>query len=124
MIITTEEAERLADRVEGAIGIDEADTIRSLAAERDALVEERDKAHGYFSRCLRDLNSNIEPLPDLLGVCTQIDNALAGQKAENARLREALILTRIAVSHACEDSGRLLYTQDLARIDAALGEKE
>ena len=43
---------------------------------------------------------------------------------ENARLRAALILARIAVSHACEDSGRLLYTQDVARIDAALGEKE
>ncbi len=45
-------------------------------------------------------------------------------RAENARLRAALILARIAVSHACEDSERLLYTQDLARIDAALGEKE
>ena len=43
---------------------------------------------------------------------------------ENARLREVLISARIVVSLACEDSGRLLYTQDLARIDAALGEKE
>jgi len=82
MAVTTEEAERLADRIEGVIGIGEADTLRSLAAERDAL------------------------------------------RAENALLRAALILARIAVSHACEDSGRLLYTQDLARIDAALGEKE
>jgi hypothetical protein len=45
-------------------------------------------------------------------------------RAKNARLRAALISARIAVSHACEDSGRLLYTLDVARIDAALGEKE
>jgi len=57
--------------------------IRSLAAERD-------KAQGYLSRCLQSLYPNIEPLPDLLGVCTQIDNVLAGQKAENARMRKAL----------------------------------
>jgi hypothetical protein len=45
-------------------------------------------------------------------------------QAENARLREALILARIAVSHACELSDRILYTQDLRRIDAALGETQ
>ena len=44
-------------------------------------------------------------------------------ETENARLRAALILARIAVSHACELSDRILYTQDLRRIDAALGEK-
>jgi len=46
-----------------------------------------DKAQGYLSRCLLALYPNIEILPDLLGVCTQIDNVLAGQQAENARLR-------------------------------------
>jgi hypothetical protein len=45
-------------------------------------------------------------------------------QAENARLREALILARIAVSHACELSDRIFYTQDLRRIDAALGETQ
>ena len=93
MTVTTEEAEECArgqdaikeaSTLPGYRSIAErcAATIRSLAAERDAL------------------------------------------RAENARLRAALILARIAVYHACEDSGRLLYTQDLARIDAALGEKE
>ena len=43
---------------------------------------------------------------------------------ENGKLREALLIARIAVSHACELSDRILYTQDLARINAALGEKE
>jgi hypothetical protein len=40
MSITTEEAERLADRVECVIGVGEADAIRSLAAERVALQAE------------------------------------------------------------------------------------
>jgi len=43
---------------------------------------------------------------------------------EIEKLRAALLMARIAISHACEDSGRLLYTQELRRIDAALGEKE
>ena len=45
-------------------------------------------------------------------------------QAENEKLRAALLMARIAVSHACELSDRILYTQDLARINAALGEKE
>jgi len=68
--------------------------LRSLAVERDALKAERDKAQGYLLRCLQSLYPNIEPLPDLLGVCTQIDNVLAGQKAENARLRDAIEMAR------------------------------
>jgi hypothetical protein len=43
---------------------------------------------------------------------------------EIEKLRAALLLARVAVSHACELSDRILYTQDLVRIDAALGEKE
>jgi|688.fasta_scaffold2679723_1 hypothetical protein len=43
---------------------------------------------------------------------------------EVKKLRAALLLARVAVSHACELSDRILYTQDLVRIDAALGEKE
>jgi hypothetical protein len=92
MTITTEEAERLIElgkvvpdgsrRVAAAISI--------LAADRDALRAERDKAQGYLSRCLQALYPNIEPLPDLLGVCTQIDNVLAGQQAENANLQDDL----------------------------------
>ena len=91
MTITTEEAEWLAkqhDLVRFTLGMKApehdltAATIRSLAAERDAL------------------------------------------KADNARLRETLLLARIAVSHASELSDRILYTQDLAKIDAALGETQ
>lgn len=49
-----------------------------------------DKAQGYLSRCLKALYPNVKPLPDLLGVCTQIDNVLAGQQAEIERMRAAL----------------------------------
>ena len=105
MTITTEEAERLAVRLEtkswrhgypndfypepsggvfinGVFRGNTAAALRSLAAERDAL------------------------------------------NVENARLRETLLLARIAVSHASELSDRILYTQDLTKIDAALGETQ
>ena len=45
-------------------------------------------------------------------------------RGEIEKLRAALLLARFAVSHACELSDRILYTQDLRRIDAALGGKE
>jgi hypothetical protein len=108
MTITTEEAERLAERVEDEGGLSiTATALRSLAAERDAL-----KA---------DLKAQFEraELTDVLH-----KQHVTKLEAENARLREALILTRIAVSHACDLSDRILYTQDLRRIDAALGEKD
>jgi hypothetical protein len=54
------------------------------------MMDIRDKAHGYLSRCLQALYPKIEILPDLLGVCTQIDNVLAGQQAEIEKLRAAL----------------------------------
>jgi hypothetical protein len=127
MTVTTEEAERLAYRIEYLPSV--AGAFCSLAAERDALradltaiviptvrymdppdggdvsiaeqvsrmyrhvcdlEAERDKAQGYLSRCLQALYPNIEPLPDLLGVCTQIDNALTGQQAEITLMLEAL----------------------------------
>jgi hypothetical protein len=43
---------------------------------------------------------------------------------EIEKLRAALLLARVAVSHACELSDRILYTQDLVKIDAALGKKK
>jgi hypothetical protein len=52
------------------------------------------------------------------------DKVIKEAATEIERLRAALLLARVAVSHACELSDRILYTQDLVRIDAALGEKE
>jgi hypothetical protein len=79
----------------------------------------RDKARGYLSRYLQALYPNIEPLADLLGVCTQIDNVLAGQQAEIEKLRVALIEINEL------NSKRLGYSKKIERVIwKALGEKE
>jgi hypothetical protein len=122
MTITTKEAERFARWCDTDGFTERATALRSLAAERD-------KAQGYLSRCLQSLYPNIEPLPDLLGVCTQIDNVLAGQKAENARLREALRLAIDAVEFWAayatpyfQDKHDL--AEDLQKLRAGLGETQ
>jgi len=77
----------------------------------------RDKAQGYLSRCLQALYPKIEILPDLLGVCTQIDNVLAGQQAEIEKLRAAL-----------KDMAKHIWRGDWDKLDpetrALMGEKE
>ncbi len=177
MTITTEEAEECArgqdaikeaSKFPGYRSIAErcAATLRSLAAERDALRQERDAAQLGRDIVIENnlaLRKDLEGERDalraeiarLLGppidkaerkknlVAAGVSEKTADEmlrspvydrhlgrasvdplQAENARLREALILARIAVSHACDLSDRILYTQDLRRIDAALGEKE
>jgi hypothetical protein len=149
MTITTEEAERLADRVECVIGVGEADAIRSLAAERDALrVEvERLKAGG----CARDQGAtqfcaeavalkaeNVNFQDDLASAERErahqhgradrnaAEYAREQKKreqlqAENARLREALDeLLRCTEKHVFGDECKA--QRNKAR--AALGEKE
>lgn len=59
----------------------------------------------------------------ILRTMTEAADKIGDMQDEIEKLQAALLLARIAVSHACEDSGRLLYTQDLARIDEALGKK-
>jgi hypothetical protein len=66
-----------------------ADVVEA-ADEIERLWAERAEARAYLSRLLQIRHPTVEPLPDLLGVCTQIDNALAGLLAERDRLREAL----------------------------------
>jgi len=60
--------------------VDAAATLRALLAERD-------EARAYLSRLLQSMPSTVEPLPDLHGVCTQIDNALVGLLAERDEAR-------------------------------------
>jgi hypothetical protein len=60
-------------------------TLEDAADEIERLRAERDEARAYFSRLLQIKHPTVEPLPDLLGVCTQIDNALAGLLAERNR---------------------------------------
>lgn len=86
------------------------------------MMDIRDKAHGYLSRCLQALYPKIEILPDLLGVCTQIDNVLAGQQAEIKKLREALREIEYLDRPQVRGMPHRKTIQEIAR--AALGEKE
>jgi hypothetical protein len=61
MTITTEEAERLADRVECVIGVGEADAIRSLAAERDALMAENARLREALRAIAEDCEADYPP---------------------------------------------------------------
>jgi len=65
------------------------DIMDDAADEIERLRVERDEARAYFSRLLQIKHPTVEPLPDLLGVCTQIDNALAGLLAERDAHRDA-----------------------------------
>lgn len=79
---TTQAAQLLAEKFSALHQAQAAEITRLRAAS--------DEVKGYLSRLLQSLHPKIDLLPDLLGVCTQIDNVLAGQRAENARLRETL----------------------------------
>lgn len=51
---------------------------REGAPSDGGLQSEAVQAHAYLSRLLTACAPTCEPLPDLMGVCTQIDNLLAG----------------------------------------------
>ena len=54
------------------------DMTRPLRKRIAELEKERDEARAYLSRLLAHHAPGCEPLDDLLGVCTQIDNLLCG----------------------------------------------
>ena len=70
------------------------DLIDSQQERIEAQAAAIDDVRGYLSRLLQSLHPTIELLPTMLGVCTQIDNVLAGQKEEITRLRAALVTAR------------------------------
>jgi len=80
-------------------GISPANAPQSESRDSESLIsnlrrelrEQAQEAHGYLSRLLTHYASQCEPLADLLGVCSQIDNLLVGfgeQAQELERLRE------------------------------------
>jgi hypothetical protein len=109
MTITTEEAERLAERVEDEGGLSiTADALRDLAAERDYL----EKIAIEAAQCHARETARADKL-----------------QAENARLRVALRLAIDAVEFWAayappyfQDKHDL--EEDLRKLRAALGEKE
>jgi predicted RNase H-like nuclease len=124
MTITTKEAERFARWCDTDGFTERATALRSLAAERDALQAERDDLAKRLKDVERERNHQHGRADRNANLHAVEQKKREQLQAENARLREALILARIAVSHACDLSDRILYTQDLLRIDAALGEKD
>ena len=42
--------------------------------------------YGYLSRLFKHLAPQCEPLPDMLGLCTQIDNLIAGYRIKLGEL--------------------------------------
>lgn len=44
----------------------------------------QEKAHAYLSRLLVRHAPQCEPLPDLMGLCTQIDNLLTGLRSDTS----------------------------------------
>lgn len=64
-----------------------AATLRALLARAERAEKERDEARSYLAALMLTYHPEVEPLPDLKGVCTQIDNAMSGmwQKREAAR---------------------------------------
>lgn len=66
--------------------------------EREKAEREQDEATHYLARLLTGLYPECEPLPSLIGVCTQIDNILAGLVIERdeaqAELARVLWLVR------------------------------
>jgi hypothetical protein len=111
MTITTEEAEQMAEICDQLGGFAQcAAALRSLAAERDALQAEIEKLRAENAKLAASNHAYLSDYQEARG--------------EIEKLRAALLLARVAVSHACELSDRILYTQELVRIDAALGENQ
>lgn len=63
--------------------------------ERQAL-KERDKAYEYLRGLFEHLAPQSTPLPDLMGLCTQIDNVMAGLRIDRDKAREADFRCRLA----------------------------
>jgi hypothetical protein len=67
--------------------------LDALPADPDPAPAEVEQAHSYLARLLQNTHPQCEPLPDLWGLCTQIDNMVTEipkLRAEVKRLREAL----------------------------------
>lgn len=53
-----------------------------LVDERNIALKERDEAYRYLRGIFEHVAPQCAPLPDLMGICTQVDNALAGARID------------------------------------------
>lgn len=72
-------------------------------------LKERDEAYRYLRGIFEHVAPQCTPLPDLIGICTQVDNALAGARidADAGRMVVASLENRIKESES--------YTAAMAR---------
>lgn len=99
----------------------DARIVRALHKEayeaRDAFAVQISEAKGYLSRLLVSSFPIIEPLNDLMGICTQIDNGFAvgfrEAKAECERLKTQLAVSQRAVQDASSEYAALAHSKDL-----------
>lgn len=67
------------DNDKATLLLDIADEMaEKLRVEFNALLQERDGAYGYLSRLFKSNAPQCEPFNDLMVLCTQIDNLIAG----------------------------------------------
>lgn len=86
----------------------EAWNQRSTPAEVAALRAEVEQAHSYLARLLQNTHPQCEPLPNLWGLCTQIDNMVTEipkLRAEVERLKSAASTINDEV---CQTLGKVL----------------
>jgi hypothetical protein len=94
MTITTEEAERLADKVERVIGVGEADVLRDLAAERDALRAEKVNIQDDLASVERERAHQHGRADRNAAEYAREQKKREQLQAENARLEEAMEMAR------------------------------
>ena len=120
-----------------AISPDDIEAAMQRKAAREALIVEQaaeitrlravsDEVRGYLSRLLQSLHPAIDLLPNVLGVCTQIDHVLGGQREEITRLRAELATAK---REGMEEAAKIVINLSIstpsviaAAIRAAAGE--
>jgi hypothetical protein len=73
--------------VEGHDGECGCCVCEARAALRERPEDESSSAYEYLTRLLSAIAPRVSPMKGLLNVCTQIDNAIAGLRDENQKLR-------------------------------------
>lgn len=70
------------------------------------------KAYGYLSRLFQHCAPQCLPSEDLITLCTQIDNLIAGKKADIARLTERAERAEAEVARLCAALTEALHAAD------------
>jgi hypothetical protein len=97
----------------------------ALSTPPPAPTDEAAQAYGYLSRLFTHCAPKCEPLPDLMGVCTQIDNLIVGMRtpppadlvALVAEWRQAVTAPLVPPPEMDDNAARTLYRR--ARSDRA-----